>query len=67
MNIEELLQQAFKTGEPITITTGWSEYEDAMVTSVDDKTVEFTATHPLKGGEYDFAFQYSSIDTVQFN
>lgn len=61
----ELLQHAHKHGDIVVINTEWSTYEDCCITALNDETVEFTAIHPLKGGEHDFAFQYSSITTVE--
>ena len=65
MTNHELLQHAHKHGDIVTITTEWSIYEDAMITAIDDETVEFTAIHPCKGGEYDFAFAHSTIHQVE--
>jgi hypothetical protein len=67
MTIKEQLEQAYEMGESVTINTEWSEYEDALVTSLGDTMVGFTAIHPLKGGEYDFEFYIAGIRKVQFN
>ena len=65
MTNQELLQHAYKHSDIVVISTEWSTYEDCCITAIDDETVEFTAVHPLKGYEYDFAFQHSSIKTVE--
>jgi hypothetical protein len=65
MDILLLLNHARLHNDIMVISTEWSTYEDCRVTAIDDETVEFTAIYPLKGGEYDFAFQYSSIRTVE--
>ena len=65
MTNKELLQHAYKHSDIVVISTEWSTYEDCCITALNDETVEFTAIHPLKGGEYDFAFQHSSITTVE--
>lgn len=67
MTIKEQLEQAYETGESVTINTEWSEYEDALVTSLGDTMVGFTAIHPLKGGEYDFEFYIAGIRKVHIN
>jgi hypothetical protein len=64
--ITQLLEEAYTTGELVTITTEWSEYEDALVCSCSDTMVGFTAIHPLKGGEYDFEFYIAGIRQVEF-
>jgi hypothetical protein len=65
MTNRELLRHAYKYSDIVTIITDWTVYEDCCITAIDDETVEFTAVHPMKGHEYDFAFQYSSIKTVE--
>jgi hypothetical protein len=64
--ITEVLEQAYTTGELVTITTEWSEYEDALIRSLGDKMVGFLAIHPLKGCEYDFEFYIAGIRKVEF-
>jgi hypothetical protein len=64
--ITQVLEQAYTTGELVMIATEWSEYEDALVTSLGDTMVGFTAIHPLKGGEYDFEFYITGIRQVEF-
>lgn len=64
--ITQVLEEAYTTGELVTITTEWSEYEDALVCSLGDTMVGFTAIHPLKGGEYDFEFAITGIRQVEF-
>lgn len=64
--ITQVLEEAYTTGELVMIATEWSEYEDALVTSLGDTMVGFTAIHPLKGGEYDFEFYITGIRQVEF-
>lgn len=64
--ITQVLEQAYTTGELVMIATEWSEYEDALVTSLGDTMVGFTAIHPLKGGEYEFEFYITGIRQVEF-
>ena len=64
--IPQQLERAYTTGELVTITTEWSEYEDALVRSLGDTMVGFLAIHPLKGCEYDFEFYIAGIRKVEF-
>lgn len=64
--IPQQLERAYTTGELVTITTEWSEYEDALVRSLGDTMVGFLAIHPLKGCEYDFEFYIAGIRQVEF-
>ena len=64
--ITQVLEQAYTTGELVMIATEWSEYEDALVTSLGDTMVGFTAIHPLKGNEYEFEFYITGIRQVEF-
>lgn len=64
--ITQVLEEAYTTGELVMIATEWSEYEDALVTSLGDTMVGFTAIHPLKGGEYEFEFYITGIRQVEF-
>ena len=64
--ITQVLEEAYTTGELVMIATEWSEYEDALVTSLGNTMVGFTAIHPLKGGEYEFEFYITGIRQVEF-
>ncbi len=61
----ELLQHAYKHNDIVVISTEWSTYEDCQIIWLNHEEIMFTAIHPLKGGEYEFQFQVSSIKTVE--
>lgn len=63
--IQALLEDAYQSGDPATIVTEWSVYDDCTVTSVGDTEVEFTAVHPVKDCEYEFRLLLAEIRSVE--